>query len=186
MPDELPEEIVEKAVELSQKAQHPQLPTDRFERERDALVSEYGFRARIRDDDSRGPVLVCYPDDWLSEGTVRLSRVDNTDRAVERPLFTVETDQTWERVYSHNEEVVTQVFNEFGEVHGENAQAFADYMSNHYKRQVESAGSHELNEFLNEYYPRNAWPSEAQKRVVEESLRLVFTVTGTQPPSVIE
>jgi len=65
-----------------------------------------------------------------------------------------------------------------------NARAFADFMGNHYVRRMETAGQRELRDFLTEYYPRNAWPSDEQREAVYESLRLVFEVAEAEvPPS---
>jgi hypothetical protein len=61
-----------------------------------------------------------------------------------------------------------------GDRHADNASAFADFMSNHYARPVESATSDEVAEFLDEYYPRNVWPTERQRAIVKESIDLVF------------
>jgi len=69
-----------------------------------------------------------------------------------------------------------------GDVHGDNARAFAEFMSNHYAKPAESATAGELEEFLAEYYPRNAWPSAEQKAVVESSLRHVFDAADARMP----
>ncbi|MFW5919942.1 MAG: DUF7108 family protein, partial [Halanaeroarchaeum sp.] len=37
-------------------------------------------------------------------------------------------------------------------------------------------------EFLGEYFPRNAWPSDAQRRAIEASLEYVFEKTGVETP----
>lgn len=186
MPAELPDDVVDKVVELSRKAHHPNFSTARCELERDELLSDYEYRARIRNDDSMGLVLVCYPSEWVTDGVVQLSRVEDTDRAVERPLFPTETDDDWSEIHAHNQTVVSRIRDKYTDVHGDNAQAFSDFMSNHYNRRIESASIRELEEFLSEYYPRNAWPSDAQKQVVEESLRYVFTITDSSVPGTLD
>ncbi len=186
MPAELPDDVVDEAVELSQKAHLPNFPTERFEQERDEVLARYGFRARIRDDESLDRVLVCYPAEWVTDGEVRVSRVEDTGRAVERPLFQTETDEEWSEINAHNQAVVARIREEYSDVHGDNVQAFSDFMSNHYKRRIESASNRELEEFLSEYFPRNAWPSDAQKQVIEESLRMVFTETDASVPTVLD
>ena len=67
-------------------------------------------------------------------------------------------------------------------VHGANAHALADYASNHYAKPIGDLTGQELAEFLDEYFPRNAWPSDDQKAAVEESVRLVFAETDQPLP----
>ena len=76
-------------------------------------------------------------------------------------------------------EIIEAVAERVGAVHAANARAFADFMGNHYARRVETATAAELREFLTEYYPRNAWPSDEQRDAVERSLEHVFSVTET-------
>jgi ADP-heptose:LPS heptosyltransferase len=45
-------------------------------------------------------------------------------------------------------------------------------MGNHYLKRVGDATDAEREEFLTDYYPRNAWPSAEQEAIVEESLAL--------------
>jgi hypothetical protein len=72
------------------------------------------------------------------------------------------------------------VAGEHGAVHGANARALADFASNHYAKPIEDLTGGERAEFLEEYFPRNAFPTDDQKAVVEESVRLVFEdVSGT-------
>jgi hypothetical protein len=85
-------------------------------------------------------------------------------------------------VEAHNASVVDAVAERAGPVHAANARAFADFMGNHYARRVETATPAELREFLTEYYPRNAWPSDEQRDVVVQSLEATFAVTETELP----
>jgi hypothetical protein len=55
-------------------------------------------------------------------------------------------------------------------------------MGNHYARRLETAGPRECREFLEEYLPRNAWPTDEQRSEAERSLRLLFEAAGVEPP----
>ena len=112
---------------------------------------------------------------WSSTVSQSSLPTPDTDRAVERSLSGVGSDD-WETVEAHNRAVAERVRAEHGEVHGGNAHAFADFMSNHYVKRVETATPEEREEFREEYLPRNAWPTEAQREAVERSLRLVEKV----------
>ena len=69
--------------------------------------------------------------------------------------------------------------------HEANAEAVAAFASNHYAKEIEKLTAQEVREFLEEYYPRNAWPSDRQRAAVERSLAYVFEVTETAPPKII-
>lgn len=152
-----------------------------YRRERDDLLDEYGFVARVREEETRA-VLVCHPEEWIEEGTVRTDRIEDIDRAVERPLEGPGEEGDFERVDRHNRQIASEIEETAGRHHGENAHAFADFMSNHYVRRVESASENELREFLADYYPRNAWPTDEQRDRIEESLRLVFETADSTVP----
>ncbi|OYR67462.1 hypothetical protein DJ71_21710, partial [Halorubrum sp. E3] len=88
VPD-VPVEAVDEAERLTRLAREAESaePTpeieqaaDQYRERRDALAAEYGYTARVRDEDD---ALVLYPDEWMEEGTVQLDRVEDTDRAVE-------------------------------------------------------------------------------------------------------
>jgi len=49
-------------------------------------------------------------------------------------------------------------------------------MGNHYLKPVTDATRDERREFLDDYYTRNAWPSEEEAAVVSESIRLLETI----------
>ena len=118
----------------------------------------------------------------MEDGTVRLDRIEDRSRAVEIPLGGVGDEEEWDAVEADNREVVERIEERAGSVHAANARAFADFMGNHYVRRVGSAEDREVRDFLEEYFPRNAWPSDEQRAVVEESLRLVFEAEGREPP----
>ena len=180
---ELPRPAVEAAERLTRLARRAvdDAEAAAYREDRDARLAEHGFRARVREEDRRA-VLVCYPAEWMADGTVQLDRIEDRSRAVEVPLVSTGEEPEWEAVEAHNRELVAALEDEAGPVHAANARAFADFMGNHYVRRVETAGEREVREFLSEYFPRNAWPGEDQRAVVEESLKSVFEVGGGEAP----
>ncbi|WP_435179684.1 DUF7108 family protein [Halorussus sp. AFM4] len=175
--DALPEEVVERAERLTRRARDAvdDAEADAYREDRADLLAAHGYRARVREDDT-GATLVLHPDEWVEDGVIRTDRIEDTGRAVEVSLSGPGDPDEWETVERHNREVAARVREAHGDVHGDNAAAFADFMGNHYARPVESATSGEVAEFLEEYFPRNAWPTEKQRAVVEESIDLVFEV----------
>jgi hypothetical protein len=148
---------------------------------RDEALTQHDYVARVRQEDD-GAVLVCHPAEWLEDGVVRPDRIDDLDRGIERRVAgTGEPDQ-WEAVEAHNRDLARTVATRYGDVHGANAHALADFMGNHYAKPVEDATRAELEEFLDEYFPRNAFPSEAQREYVEESVALVFEAADDVSP----
>jgi len=180
---ELPREVVTTAERLTRLARRAvdEQEAAAYERDRDERLAEYGFTARIRESDD---TLVLHPSSWLEDGTVQMDRIEDTDRAVEVSLSGSGDPESWDTVEEHNAAVVDRVEERAGEIHAENARVFADFMGNHYARQMETATAEELEEFLREYYPRNAWPSDEQQAVVTQSLEYVFDVTETAMPEV--
>ena len=144
-----------------------------YRADREALLTEHGYAARVRED-SDGDVLVLYPAAWLEDGTVQVDRVEDVSRGVEVPLSGPGEGRDWEAVEAHNREIAETVAAAHGEPHGETAHALADFASNHYAKRLESLTPAERREFREEYLPRNGWPSEAQRDVVAESLRLTL------------
>ncbi|WP_410765450.1 rnhA operon protein [Haloferax sp. DFSO60] len=183
MPEsELPEDVQQKVTRLTRLARDAIDPNERevYLSDRDEVLSAYGFVARLREDDD---VLVLYPDDWLDEdGNVDVSRIEDTDRGIERPLSGTGAESAWHAVEAHNASLVEAVEAGHGPDHGKNARAFADFLGNHYVRKIETAGAPEVREFLEEYYPRNAWPTEEQRSIVGESLELLFDAAGVDVP----
>jgi hypothetical protein len=173
----LPGETIDRAETLTRRARAAIDGNEReaYLEERDRLLSAHGYEARVREGDT-GATLVLYPAEWLDDGSVRLERIEDTDRAIERPISGPGSDADWESVDGHNREIATRVRKRHGEVHGETAAAFADFMSNHYAKPIEDATPAEREEFRTEYFPRNAWPSEAQRERVEESVQLALEV----------
>ncbi|MFC6826417.1 DUF7108 family protein [Halopelagius fulvigenes] len=180
--DELPGEAVEEVERLTRLARSAvdENEAAAYEDRRETILAQFGFDARVREEDE---TLVLYPSEWLEDGVVQLDRIDDVDRGIERPLGTDAGDEgEFDAVESHNSSVVDAVEEAHGPVHAANARAFADFMSNHYVRRVESASRKEIREFLDEYYLRNAWPSEDQSSVVAESLELTFEAAGADVP----
>lgn len=182
MPD-LPERVLEDAITLTRRARGAidEAEAAAYREERDELLDEHGFRARTREDPD-GDVLVCYPDEWVEDGVVSPETVADTADAVEVPLSGRGPQGDWESAEARNRDLVERVRAEWGEVHAANAEAFADYMGNHYARPIDSATETEVREFRQEYYPRNVWPTPQQEAVLEESLRYVFAASDGSYP----
>ena len=174
----LPDSVVAEAERLTRLARNAVDPNERaaYERERGELLETHGYRARVREQDRA--VLVCYPAEWLEDGVVQLDRVENLDRGIERPLEGPGPDD-WETVETHNRELAETVEREHGPVHGANAHALADYAGNHHRTRFERLTDDQLQTFLEEYFPRNAWPTDDQRAVVEESIRLALDAAGS-------
>jgi len=173
--DELPDETAERAERLTRLAREAvdDAEAEAYRAERADLLAEHGFTSRVREGDD-GETLVLHPVEWTDGGAIRTDRIEDTSRAVEVSLTGPGDPDDWNAVADRNREVAARVREAHGEVHGDNAVAFADFMSNHYARPIESATHAEVNEFLAEYFPRNAWPSEKQQTVVGESVELAF------------
>ncbi|MFT4889713.1 MAG: hypothetical protein ACI9YT_000624 [Halobacteriales archaeon] len=181
---ELPDVAVAEVERLTRLARRAVDDNERaaYRERRAEILTEHGYVARVRNDDV-GETLVCYPEDWIDDGgVVRTDRIEDLNRAVEVSLSGPGDPDEWDATDAHNREVAAAVREEHGDVHGDNAEAFADFMSNHYTKRVEAATRDEIEEFLAEYYPRNAWPSDAQRAVIEESLEHVFDKTGGSEP----
>jgi hypothetical protein len=167
----LPDPVIDRAETLTRRARRSEddREASAYRDERDELLSGHGYTARVREEDA---VLVLYPSEWMAGGTVQLDRVEDVDRGIEIPLEGPGADAEWEAIDRHNRQIAETVADEHGDVHGANAAAFAEYMSNHHAMLVESATEAERTEFLREYYPRNVWPTDEQRAVVSESVRL--------------
>jgi hypothetical protein len=172
---EPPTAVVDEAERLTRLTRNATDKAERevYRKERAAVLAEDGFTARVREEGSDG-VLVCYPDEWLDDGTVRTERIEDPDRAVERRLSGSGDPDDWRHVAAHNDRVVARVAERHGDVHAANARAFADFMSNHYARRIDTAREAERREFREEYFVRNAWPSAEQRSVIERSLTLTL------------
>jgi hypothetical protein len=172
---EVPDDVVDEAERLTRLIREA---TDdgeatAYREARADLLAEYGFESRVREEGR--DTLVLYPAEWVVDGTVHPERIEDIDRGIERPLEGPGGAEEWAVVAEHNREVAESVTRDHGEVHGANARALADFASNHYAKPIDDLTEEERAEFLEEYFPRNAFPTDDQKAVVEESIRLVLT-----------
>lgn len=173
MGDTLPPDAVERARTLTRRAREAVDDDERiaYLDERDALLAEHGYTARVREEGDRD-VLVLHPDGWLDDGVVQVDRIEDTSRAVETPISGV-GDGDWETIEAYNRAIATRIADEHGAVHGATAHSFADFMSNHYAKPISEATRNECEEFRTEYFVRNAWPTDEQRAAVDRSLELV-------------
>jgi hypothetical protein len=180
---ELPADVVDEAERLTRRARGAADDAEQAgaRRARARLLADHGFTARVREDTERA-VLVLHPAEWVADGTVQSERIDDLDRSIERPLSGVGTDD-WETVDSHNRDLVAAVEEAHGATHGANVAALADFAGNHYSKRIEALTGQEISLFVDEYYPRNVWPTDDQRAVVEESVRLVFEQAGASVPT---
>ncbi len=178
--DELSEETVEEATRLTKLAREAVDPDEAsaYREHRGELLSEHDFTARVREEDA-AETLVLHPEEWTEDGTIRLERVEDVERAVEIRISGPADPDDWGAVEQHNRSIAARVRESHGDVHGDNAEAFADFMGNHYAKPVEAATPDERREFLTNYFVRNAWPSEEQKEAIAQSLELVSEAAGT-------
>ncbi len=182
--DELPEETVDEAERLTRLARDAVDDGERaaYRKRRERLLTPHEFTARVREDGG-ADTLVLHPEAWHDgEGVIRTDRIQDLSRAVEIPLEGAGDPDDWTELDAQNREVVETVRETYGDVHGENADAFADFMGNHYARPIDSAGRGEVVEFLTEYFVRNAWPSDEQRATIEESIELVFETVDREVP----
>jgi len=172
---EVPEDVVDEAERLTRLADEAAVDeaAEAYRDRRDDLVDDHDFTARVREEDD---TLVLYPEEWVEDGTVRFDRIEDTDRAVEVSLSGPDHGAEWEAVEARNREIVDAIAERHGADHAANVRAFADFMGNHYLKPVDDATEEEREEFLTEYYPRNAWPSEEQESIVAESVGLATEV----------
>ncbi|GAB7094456.1 hypothetical protein JCM30237_16080 [Halolamina litorea] len=150
-----------------------------YRERRDDLLADHDYESRIREEDD---TLVLYPEEWLEEGIVQFDRVEDTERAVEITLSGPGDPEHWQEIAEHNDGLVDAVAEQAPD-HAGNARAFADFASNHYAKPAEKLTTEEVREFLTEYYPRNAWPSETEASLIGESVRKVFVAADTEPPA---
>ena len=181
---DVPTEAVDEAERLTRLAREAESaePTpeieqaaDQYRERRDALAAEYGYTARVRGEDD---TLVLYPDEWIEDGTVRLDRVEDTDRAVEVSLSGPGDADRYREVAAYNEAVAAAVAEREADVHARTAETFAAFMSNHYVRPVDDATPEMRAEFREEYLVRNGWPTDEQLAAVDESLSVIESVAA--------
>jgi len=154
-----------------------------YRKRRDELAAEHGYVPRVREEDD---TLVLYPDEWMDGDTVRVDRIEDTDRAVEVSLSGPGDAGRYRAVAAYNDAVAEAVAEREAAVHARTAEAFAAFMSNHYVRRVDEAGPETRAEFREEYLVRNGWPTDEQLAVVEESLSVIESVADDIDESVAD
>ncbi|GAB3029658.1 DUF7108 family protein [Natronobiforma cellulositropha] len=176
---ELPPAVVEECERLTRLALEAvdEDETDAYRERRAAVLEDHAFTARVRDDDA-GDVLVLHPAEWHDGEVIRTDRIEDLSRAFEVPLEGPGDPDSWADLDASNRALAAAVRERHGEVHGENAETFADFMGNHCAKPMASATRGEIAEFLEEYFVRNAWPSPSQRAAIEESIELVFETAG--------
>ena len=180
---ELPEKVLEETERLTRLARKAAIEDERdaYLRRRAEILTPHGYTARVREE-TDGDVLVIHPEEWHDGEVIRTDRIEELSRAVEIRLEGAADPDDWDSVDAENRAIVEEIREEHGEVHAENAAVLADFMGNHYARPMASATEAELQEFLEDYFVRNAWPSEEQRAVIEASIELVFETAGESVP----
>ncbi|GGN85808.1 MULTISPECIES: DUF7108 family protein [Haloarcula] len=180
---DLPSETVDEVERLTRLAREAvdEDEAAAYRAERAALLDERGYTSRIREEDT-GEILVCHPAEWVEDGVIRPDRVEDTDRGVEVRLSGPEAPDEWETVEEQNRRVVDAVRADYGDVHGATADALADFMGNHYAKPIADATTDELREFREEYFQRNVWPTDEQRALLEESVRVTVEKAGGRLP----
>lgn len=166
---ELPGDVVAKAERLTRHAREAvdEAEADAYREHRDELLAEHSYTARYREEDD---TLVLHPEEWLDDtGTVRMDAV-NTEDAVEITLSGPGDASAYRETARENAAVVDAVAEAYGDVHAANARALADFAENHYAKPIADLTSSEIEEFVEEYFERNAWPSEEQREALAQSL----------------
>ncbi|WP_436930338.1 DUF7108 family protein [Halosimplex halobium] len=183
-PDDLPpESVVDEAERLTKLAREAAVDAEAaaYRSDRDERLADHDYTARVREDETRD-VLVLHPEEWVEDGEIRTERIEEIDRGIEIPLSGPGEGDDWAEIDEYNREVVADVRAEHGDDHAANVAALADFMGNHYAKPVHDATADELEEFLADYYKRNAWPTAAQREVVEKSVRVAFAVADERCP----
>jgi hypothetical protein len=177
----LPQDVIDEAARLTRLARRVADPGEReaYRDKRAQLLDDWGYTARIREEDD---TLVLYPAEWVDDGVVQFDRIDDVDRGVEIPLSGPGDGDDWAAIEAANAAVVATVAEEHGAVHAATARALADFMGNHYAKRIERVTAEELREFREEYFVRNAWPSEEQRQLLGDSLAYTVEAAGGDVP----
>lgn len=179
MPDpSLPTDVIEEATRLTRLANRTDDRSEEhrhYTNRRAELLDPYEYTTHIREDPE--PTIVFHPTDWVTDGTVDTDAIDDTDNAIERPLTGGEP-QEYDTVAPHNQSIVDAVTDTHGDPHASNAAAFATFMNNHRSRRIETATATDITEFLDEYYPRNTWPTDEQRATICRSLRYTLATAA--------
>lgn len=138
----------------------------------DEIVRSVGYQWRIREADS---TLVCVPETWFNDGVVIPERVD-TAEAIE--IECAPSAAGYDAVATANAEVAAAVSAAYGPIHGENATIIARFMSAHMRRPIASMTEADGAAF-EEFYRRNAWPSNDAEEVITQSVKLTCELAVT-------
>ncbi|GAB3685314.1 hypothetical protein GCM10028857_15610 [Salinarchaeum chitinilyticum] len=188
---DLPEATIEEAERLTRLARR--VPDDAeaesYRDRRADLLAEYDYAAMIRDDgDAAGtndaPTLVCHPIEWRDdEGAIDPARIDEIDRAADVELGGAGDPESWDAVAERNEAVVEQVRDAHGDRHAANAEALAEFVSNHHAKPIAAVTAAELRWFREEYYSRNVWPTDEQAAALDQSIAYVYEELDVPMPT---
>lgn len=181
---DVPDDVADEVVRLTRlmDAAVDDAEIDAYRERRNELLEPYDVTTRIRSESTRD-VLVCYPEEWVTaDGTVRTEQIEDLDRAVERPLSGPGNPDDWDELAEHNRTIARTVRDQHGDVHGDNAEAFAEYMNNHCAKRIENAAREDVERFLTEYFVRNCWPTDRQQSLIDESVEKTFAAAGVPDP----
>ncbi|MFP8958453.1 rnhA operon protein [Natrialbaceae archaeon A-CW3] len=183
--DELPADVIDEAERLRRLERNAIDEGEQaaYADRREMMLAEYEFTDRVRLDDG-DEVLVLHPEEWHDpdEGVIRTDRIEDLSRAVEIPLEGAGDPDDWDTVDEQNRTLAAAVREEHGGVHGDTADALADFMGNHYAKPITSASGDELEEFRTEYFVRNAWPSAEQRACLDDSLERIYETAEKPVP----
>lgn len=174
---EADDRTVERVVDLTRSLESiPEGPDrERLLDRRRRLLDSLSMCCHVR----RGPigdVVVLFPASWVVGGTVELDRIDDIDEAIERPLDDQTTEDDWAAIHEHNLAIAEAVERRCGPVHGETVRALATYLSNHHLCRIEDATPTQLETFKEDYFERNAWPTEEQGVLLDRSIEMLKMV----------
>lgn len=173
---DLPEDAIAEAERLTRLARRvpDDAEADAYRERRASLLAEYDYGALVREDGD-GAVLVCHPLEWRDGGeSIDPAAIEAVGRAAEVPLDGADDPEDWDDVAERNRAVVEAVRAAHGDVHAANARALAEYANNHHATPIAGLDAADLGRFLEEYYVRNVWPSEAERAALDDSIDLVF------------
>jgi hypothetical protein len=107
---DLPDPVIDEAERLTRLARDAidDAEARAYRENRDATLADYGYTARVREDDTRD-VLVYHPEEWIEDGQIHPERVEDIDRGVERPLSGPGESADWDVVAEHNDDLVDEV-----------------------------------------------------------------------------
>ena len=177
---EIPQDVLDEVERLTRlaRAAVDEQEAAAYRDRRESLLAEYEFTVRVREDDTHD-TLVLHPEEWLDDGVVQMDAVEDVDRGIERPLGGPGDGEDWDAVAARNRAIAEAVAEQHGAVHGETAAALAEFMHNHYAKPIDSATDDEIAEFVTEYFPRNAWPSDEQRDRIDQSVTLTLDVADS-------